>query len=170
MMVNQITTEASIAERYKEFPTGRTGSGIPYINITDDYVAYLTFANAGMLNKGNLLCFDYAIRNLPSEHPIVEIGSFCGLSTNLLAYYKQKHGATNPIYNCDRWDFEGAEGNVGDSDIPRTEYRSFVRESYIRNVKMFSRLGLPKTVEKLSDDFFEAWGRQEVVPDVFGGT
>jgi hypothetical protein len=32
-----------------------------------------------MLNKGNLLCFDWVMRNLPSKNPIIEIGSFCGL-------------------------------------------------------------------------------------------
>jgi hypothetical protein len=167
--MTQAMTERSVAEFYKDFPTARTGSGISYINISDDYVAYLTFANAGMLNKGNLLCFDFAIQNLPSAHPIVEIGSFCGLSTNLLAYYKQKHGVTNPIFNCDRWEFEGAEGNVGDTEISHRDYRTFVRESYVRNVRMFSRWGLPNTVEKLSDDFFEAWGREETAGNVFGG-
>jgi hypothetical protein len=167
-IMNLTASKPSIAEIYKDFPTARTSSGISYINLTDDYVAYLTFANAGMLNKGNLLCFDYAIRNLPSNRPIVEIGSFCGLSTNLLAYYKQKHVADNPIFTCDRWDFEGANGNVGSSEIPHSEYRAFVRDSYIRNVKMFSRCGLPHTVEKLSNDFFEAWEREKTVTDVFG--
>ena len=158
----------SVAELYKDFPTARTGGGISYIDLTNDYIAYLSFVNAGMLNKGNLLCFDHAMRNLPSGNPIVEIGSFCGLSTNLLCYFRQKHGKTNPIFNCDRWEFEGAEGNVGDTDISHADYRSFVRETYIRNVKMFSRPTVPSTVEMLSDDFFTAWGRGETVTDVFG--
>ena len=163
-----LATEPSIEELYKDYPTARTGSGIPYINLTDDYIAYLGFANAGMLNRGNLLCFDYAIRNLPSQNPIVEIGSFCGLSTNLLAYFKRRHGVTNPIFNCDRWEFEGAVGYVGDSDIPHSAYRAFVRESYIRNVRTFSHGQLPRTIEKLSDDFFAAWRRGETTRDVFG--
>lgn len=162
------TESPSIAQLYKDFPTARTGGGISYIDLTDDYVSYLSFANAGMLNRGNLLCIDYAMRNLPSGNPIIEIGSFCGLSTNLLAYYKQRHGANNQIFNCDRWEFEGAAGNVGDSDIPHTQYRSFVRDTYMRNVKMFSRHALPHTVEKFSDDFFAAWDRRETVTDVFG--
>src|ERR1700681_73599 len=105
--------EPPVAELYKGFPNGRTGSGIEYINLMDDYLAYLSFVNAGMLNKGNLLCFDYALRNLPSRNPIVEIGSFCGLSTNIMAYFKQRHGVPNKIFNCDKWEFEGAVGNVG---------------------------------------------------------
>ena len=65
--------------------------------ITDEYVKWLCFANAGMLDRGNLYCFDLAIRNLPSDAPMVEIGSFCGLSTNLIAHYKYKHGKTNTL-------------------------------------------------------------------------
>jgi len=162
-------TETSPLEAYREFPVRRTGSGISFIDLTNDYIAYLTFANAGMLNKGNLLCFDYAIRNLPSNNPIVEIGSFCGLSTNLLAYFLDKHGAANRIYNCDRWEYEGADGNMGDSSIPHSQYRDFVKETYIRNIRMFSPRGLPGTVEMFSDDFFAAWDRGQTVTDVFGG-
>jgi len=157
-----------VCELYKDFPIGRTGSGIEYINLMDDYLGFLSFVNAGMLNKGNLLCFDYALRNLPSTNPIVEIGSFCGLSTNIIAYYKQKHGVTNPLFNCDKWEFEGASGNVGDSDIPHSEYRTFVKDSYIRNVKMFSRDELPHTIELLSNEFFEAWGGNQRKTDLFG--
>jgi hypothetical protein len=159
-----------VAELYKDFPTARTGGGIVYTDLTNDYIAYLTFVNAGMLNKGNLLCFDYAIRNLPSNNPIVEIGSFCGLSTNLLSYFLQKHGKTNRIFNCDKWEFEGADGNVGDTDISHADYRLFARDSFIRNVKMFSRPEVPSTIEMLSDDFFTAWGHGETTTDVFGRT
>ena len=146
--------ELSIAELYKDFPLARTAGGTTYINLTDDYIAYLGFANAGMLNKGNLLCLDYALRNLQSTNPIIEIGSFCGLSTNLIGYFKQRHGVTNQLFTCDRWEFEGAEGNVGESQIPHSEYRTFVKESFIRNVRMFSRGALPHTIEMLSNDFF----------------
>src|SRR5438309_12078802 len=85
--------EPTIESLYKDYPTARTGGGTPYINLTDDYIAYLSFVNAEMLNRGNLLCFDYAIRNLPSQNPIVEIGSFCGLSTALRAYFQWASGA-----------------------------------------------------------------------------
>ena len=160
--------DRSIKELYKDYPLGRTGGGLEFINLMDDYLAYLSFANAGMLNKGNLLCFDYAIRNLPSRNPMVEIGSFSGLSTNIMTYFKRKHGAQNELFTCDKWEFEGAAGNVGDSDISHTEYREFVKESYVRNVKMFSRSTLPRTIEMLSDDFFDAWGRRQTVTDVLG--
>lgn len=128
----------SIDQLYGDAPIGRTGGGTRYIDLTDDFVSWLSFANAGMLNKGNLLCFDYVMRNLPSGNPMVEIGSFAGLSTNLINYYRRRHGATNVLYTCDAWQFEGAAGQVGDSDISHDAYRRFVRETYLRNVGMFS--------------------------------
>jgi hypothetical protein len=167
-MISTGPAEPLMDELYKDYPTARTGGGISYTDLTNDYIAYLSFVNAGMLNKGNLLCFDYAIRNLPSNNPMVEIGSFCGLSTNLLSYFRRKYGKTNRIFNCDKWEFEGAGGNVGDTDISHADYRLFARDSYMRNVKMFSRPELPSTIEMLSDDFFGAWGQGISTTDVFG--
>jgi hypothetical protein len=160
-------TQNPIATIYKDCPVSRTRGGAQFINLMDDYLAYLSFANAGMLNQGNLLCFDYAIRNLPSANPILEIGSFCGLSTNIMTYFKQKHGVENPLFTCDKWEFEGAQGNVGDSSIPHARYRQFVKDSFIRNTRMFSAADLPKTVEMSSEEFFEYWRAQVSVTDVF---
>lgn len=163
-------SEQSVAELYRDFPVARTSGGTPFINIIDDYVAYLSFANAGMLNKGNLLCFDYVMSHLPSNNPMVEIGVFAGLSTNLIAYYKRKHGVTNRLFNCDRWQFEGAEdgGPIADSHVTHEEYRSFVRDTYLRNVRQFSKDDLPATVELLSHEFFAAWEERRWITDLFG--
>src|SRR5688572_31321356 len=60
-----------------------------------EFVDWLRFANAGMLDTGNLYCYEYAIKNLPSDNPIIEVGSFCGLSTNLIAFYLQQFSKNN---------------------------------------------------------------------------
>jgi len=140
------------------------------IDISNEFVNWLSFANPGMLTRGNLYCIDYAIRELPNKAPILEIGSFCGLSTNLISYFKQRHGAKNPLLCCDKWEFEGAEAQamVGDSFISHEEYRNFVRESFLRNVRFFSRYDLPFPFEVLSDEFFKRWRNAEVAADVFG--
>lgn len=142
--------------------------GIKYLQ--DEYLNWLCFANAGMLEKGNLYCFDYAIRNLPSDSPVVEIGSFCGLSTNAINYLLKKNHRKNKIFSCDRWDFVGAESNttVGDSDISHAAYRKFVKESHMRNIKMFSDFNLPYSIEVNSDDFFKIWEESREVSDIFG--
>lgn len=162
--------ESPILDAYRSAPLSRTSGGIEFRDLTDPFVSWLALANAGMLNRGNLLCFDHALRNLPSDHPIVEIGAFCGLSTNLLAYYKRRSGARNRLFNCDRWLFEGAEGSVGDSDVSHHDYRLFVRDAYLRNVRLFSRGDLPHTIEVLSDEFFAAWAGERPAVDLFGRT
>ncbi|QQS49022.1 MAG: class I SAM-dependent methyltransferase [Acidobacteriota bacterium] len=148
----------------------QTGDRPEIIDISDDYINWLCFANAGMLDRGNLYCFDYAIRNLPPDSSIVEIGSFSGLSTNVITRYKGLHGVKSPIFTCDKWEFEGAEGggSLAGSSITHAEYRQFVRENFIRNVRMFSRNDLPHTIELFSDDFFAAWSRERELTDVFG--
>jgi hypothetical protein len=140
-----------------------------YREISDDYVRWLGFANAGMLNSGNLYCFDHAVKNLPGDLPMVEIGSFCGLSTNLIAHYAQVNGRRNTLFTCDAWLFEGASTDkaLPGSSITHAEYRTFVRDTFLRNVRMFSRDRLPHTIEKLSGDFFAAWRRGDEVTDVF---
>lgn len=136
-----------------------------------EYLEWLTIANAGMLARGNVSCFDHAVRNLPGPSPIVEIGSFCGLSANVITYLKERHGVRNPLVTCDTWRFEGArEGEMlGDSKtVSHRDYREFVRETFLRNVRMFSRSDPPVAIEALSDEFFEAWAAGETRIDMFG--
>ena len=57
---------------------------------------------------------------------------------------------------------------LGQSSVRHADYQRFVRESYIRNVRMFSGRDLPHTIELLSDHFFRAWERNELRTDVFG--
>jgi hypothetical protein len=141
----------------------------PKLTVYDEYIDWLSFANAGMLDKGNLYCFDYAIKNLPSQKPIVEIGSFCGLSTNIISYFLAKYKKNNLIFSADAWIFEGSQKKVlGSSAITHAEYRQFVKESFMRNVKMFSRDYLPFTIEQVSDDFFASWKDKRKLKDVFG--
>jgi hypothetical protein len=143
----------------------------PLCDYWTEYLSWLTYANAGMLARGNVECMDYAIRNLPSVAPIVEIGSFCGLSANVMTYLKQRHNATNRLITCDKWQFENADGGgmVGDSKfVTHAEYKQFVKDSFLRNARMFSRDDLPYTIEMLSDEFFAAWSAAQSCHDVFG--
>lgn len=101
---------------------------------------------------------------------VLEIGSFAGLSTNIITYFMRKHGKTNPFYCCDPWRFEGsrATATLGDSTISHEEYRAFVRDTFIRNVAFFSRGALPHAIEMDAAEFFPAWDAGLAVTDVFG--
>lgn len=149
---------------------GSNGTSAPAAHVAapqeEEYVSWVVFAVAGMLERGNLSCFEHAIKNLPGDAPVVEIGSFCGLSTNLLTYFKRKHQKTNPLFTCDRWAFEGAEKET--APCGSEAYREFVKESFLRNARFFSRDDLPHTIEQFSDDFFRLWREGAEVSDVFG--
>jgi predicted O-methyltransferase YrrM len=125
-----------------------------------------------MLTRGNLYCFDYAMRNLPSNNPIIEIGSFCGLSTNIINYYLKKHHKNNTIITSDKWIFEGAEqgGKIGDSQINHEQYRNHIKQTYINNINVFSQDNLPYTIEEFSDEFFKLWNEQTEIQDILGRT
>jgi hypothetical protein len=135
----------------------------------DEFPLWMSYAIPGWLDPGNRFCFEYAIERLPSDAPIVEIGSFCGLSTNFLAYYLRKHGRNNRLFNTDPWDFEGSRKGPLGAHSPREqdEYRRFVIESFERNARFFSP-NLPFAIEKTSQAFFEAWRRGERTSDLFG--
>ena len=139
------------------------------VDVSNEYINWLYYANPGMLHRGNLYCIDYAIRNMPDNTPVIEIGSFSGLSTNVLSYFKTKYHITKPLITCDKWKFAGAEngGFVGDSaSVTHAEYREFVKKNYMRNIRMFSRHDLPYTLEMFSDDFFTAWRQSKEAIDV----
>jgi len=143
----------------------------PVRQLSDTFLTWLRFANAGMLEGGNAWAIDHALARLPSQAPLVEIGSFCGLSTNVIAYLKLKQGVPNPLICCDAWHFEGGEdgGRLGDHPrITHADYREFVKQTFMRNVSFFSGHDLPYPVEVLSDEFFRLWQEGAAVRDVFG--
>lgn len=149
----------------------RQALGRRYSRLSDDYITWLSFANAGMTHPGNVWCMDYAMANLPGESPIVEIGAFCGLSINIMSYLKLRHGRKNKLFTCDAWRFEGARPGAGLGEHPHIshdDYRQFVKDTFIRNVKFFSQSDLPYALEMTSDQFFEAWNAGAEVEDVFG--
>ena len=145
-----------------------SGEPPPPIEITDEFLTWLLFANAGMLHPGNPYLMDYAIAHLPSDAPILEIGSFCGLSANVLVHLKRKHGRKNLLFTCDKWEFERPQvACIPDSNVSFASYKKLVRESFFRNIETFSRDNRPFTIEAFSDEFFAMWRQNQTVTDVF---
>jgi len=147
-------------------------AGGPVKPTNHEFVGWVCFSNPGMLVPGNVYSFEYAVKNLPSSAPMVEIVSFSGLSANLISHFKEKYASTSPLFTCDRWIFEGAQDEsrlLGESlSVTHGEYRQFVKGNFIRNLQMFSRNNLPHTIEVFSDEFFQLWADQATVTDVFG--
>lgn len=137
--------------------------------LSDEYLTWLQYANAGMLDPGNAYSLDHAINKLANNSAVIEIGSFCGLSTNTIAYLLKKHGKLSPFYTCDNWDVSGVNksGRIGNSDITYEKYGEYVKKTFINNTTFFSAQK-PYTVDMDADSFMKKWGNNETVEDVFG--
>lgn len=136
-----------------------------------EFLAWVRFAVPGMLSQGNIDAMEYAVRNMPPGKPILEIGSFCGLSTVVLSYLLDKRSKTTPIFTCDKWEFEGQQlgAPLGDSpSVTHDAYRAYVRDTFLRTMHTFAANQLPYTVECFSDEFFRRWFKNEKTVDVFG--
>lgn len=155
----------------------------PYKSLSDDYITRLqgSIGGAGMLHPGNVYALDYAIRHAPSEGAMLEIGSFAGLSTNVITWLLRKtQRLSTPFFCCDPWVYDGFNDKVKRDDavymthfegcehVTRAEYTRFIRESFVRNMQLFSQDALPKALHTDSDTFFEAWKKKEIHTDVFG--
>lgn len=138
----------------------------------DLFIKRLSFANAGMMHPGNVHCFEYVAKHSNSDSPILEIGSFCGLSTNAINHFYSLNGKKNKFFTSDKWEFESTEDQetVNQSGITGADYSNFVKESYKRNVRFFSKENLPYTIEAFSDEFFQLWDEKKRVQDVFDRT
>ncbi len=139
-------------------------SGATWTDISNEYTEWLCSANAGWLNRGNLLGFEIGARCMPEGTHIVEVGSYLGLSTNLIGYYKRMHGRTEKMVTCDCW-----RPYVPKDALPNpAHFSGFTRQTYIQNIRMFSSTDLPWTIEATSDAFFQHWNQGTQTRDVLG--
>ncbi len=134
----------------------------------DELLPWLGFANAGMLHPGQHYLIDLAAAQLPTGDPAVEIGSFCGLSTNVITHLLARHGRQNALFSVDPFVFEGEQEALPGSAIPFDEYRALVVDQFERNVRFWSRGRLPHAYQLTSDEFFAAWEAREHLVDLFG--
>ena len=132
----------------------------------DEFVTYLQNLVGGFLAPGNLEAMERALNEMPSRGAVVEIGSFLGLSTNILAYTLQQRNCAQTFFSCDPWTYEG-----GLQSLTQTpEFNAWARRTFTENTRLLSAGRLPHTVEATSDAFFEMWGNNAVTDDVFGRT
>jgi hypothetical protein len=128
-----------------------------------------------MLHEGNIPLMEYAIQNLPEEGSVLEIGSYGGLSTNLICYLLNKYGQVNPFFNVDAWIYEGFLDHLGSPanhvdgrvDIARSQYSAYMKQSFIQATHFLSKENLPHSFHLHSLDFFEKWRSQTTETDLF---
>lgn len=129
----------------------------------------------GMLHEGNPYLMDYAIKNMPEGNYVLEIGSWAGLSTNLLLHLMKKYNRKEQFLGCDPWMYGYDDSKEGDSyfidgrdDVSRTTYMEYIKKGFKESVLLFHPDRLPHTFHLKSDDFFEHFSRQSELTDVFG--
>lgn len=130
----------------------------------------------GMLHEGNIYLMDLAIQQMPKDGVVVEIGSYGGLSTNLLLHLLKKHQRSAPLFNCDPWIYEGYLDDKkgpsnhidGRSDVLRTTYSTYLKQAYCNAVQFLHPNHLPHTFQLSSDDFFDAYRQNATLEDMFG--
>ena len=137
---------------------------------SDDFTQWLAFYNAGMMDSGNPYLFNWAIQNLPSNKPIVEIGAFCGLSTNMITHFQRMHSKTNPFYSVDAFDYDPQRSMLKISGVDLTffDFNEKVLNQYKANVELFSRQNMPIAIKAFSQEFFDTWKTKTTVEDLFG--
>jgi hypothetical protein len=147
---------------------------LPY---TDRFITRLPSSTigCGMLHEGNVYLMDYAIKNMPEGKYVLEIGSWAGLSTNLLLHLMEKYGRKEQFLGCDPWlySYNDAEAEQefsidGKAEVSRAEYMDYIRQGFIQAALLFHKNKLPHTFRLKSDDFFEQFSQKSMVTDVFG--
>jgi Methyltransferase domain len=125
---------------------------------------WIESANAGLFDRGNHYLVDLAARDL-RPGVVLEIGSFCGFSANVIRRCLDLHQRSNPLWTCDPWVW--GEGAIEGSTVTYEQYGEFVKESFIRAVRTFSST-LPHSFQMTSGELFEHWRGEDVLTDIFG--
>lgn len=129
-----------------------------------------------MLSDHNIALIDYAIRKMPQEGVVLEIGSYAGLSTNVILHLLNKHSQMHRMYCVDAWRYEGYEDNKlsyetefidGRDDVLRTDYTVYIQNAFRSAVKLFHATRMPYAYHQNSAAFFANWNKKEMT-DVFG--
>ena len=145
---------------------------------SDDFIKRIRslVIGEGMLNDGNIDLLKYAITKMPEFGAVVEIGSYGGLSTNLICYLLKKQKRNNTFFSCDAWIYEGFNDKGienkktidGRDDVLRSAYSLYMKNAFINATKFLSYENLPHSFQMYSDTFFKKWNNKELETDLFG--
>jgi len=144
----------------------------------DIFIARLrsTVIGEGMLSNHNVKLIDYAIKNMPTDGDILEIGLYAGLSSNLILHYLELYNKNVQLFGCDIWEYEGFKDKTtqkksifidGKKNVLRTNYDAYIKQSYIHACQLLHPDNLPYAYHLSSDAFFHNINNNIKVPDVF---
>ena len=151
----------------------------PNNNINDPFINRLRslVIGEGMLKPGNIVLMEHAIKHMPNHGSVIEIGSYGGLSANLLVYLLTKHQKAHLLYTCDAWIYEGYTDHKdcvtqthidGRPDVLRSDYSAYMKRAFIQSTQLLSAHNLPFAFHMHSHTFFDSWKNNKTETDVFG--
>ena len=116
----------------------------------------MSWSTGGMMTPGNVDATYHALNNIGDvEGHLLEIGCFCGLSSNLITLLKRACGVSKLLFAVDPWVYGPTEARhetfTDFTTVTWDEYQTFVREAYRSRVGFFSRDDLPHAVRHFSD-------------------
>lgn len=137
-----------------------------------------TIIGEGMLHEGNIYLMDYAIQHMPDEGIVFEIGSYAGLSTNVMLHLLDKYDKKHRFVGCDAWVYEGFKDHKGIIDehidgkpsVSRNDYVVYLKNAFVNAANLLHPNAKPYTCHLTSDAFFEKWNAANEFTDVFDRT
>jgi hypothetical protein len=131
-----------------------------------------------MLHKGNIYLMNFALKYMPTNGVVIEIGSYGGLSTNLMLHLLKKNDRIEKLINCDPWMYEGfadRHGTISDSidgrkDISRDDYSAYMKSNFINGIQFLHKDNLPHSFQLTSDEFFIEYDKKVTTKDIFNQT
>lgn len=143
----------------------------PYASRLDSSVI-----GCGPLHEGSKYLMDFAIKNMPKDGHVLEIGSYGGLSTCFLLWLLKKHERPEKLINCDIWTYEGFDDHTGKmsnwidgrTDVSKKDYTEYLKQAYINAMMLLNKDNLPHTFELSSGSFFQKVQRRGTLIDLFG--
>ncbi len=128
----------------------------------------------GMLHVGNPYLIDYALKNMPNNGCVVEIGSYGGLSTSLILHLLKKNNRTEKLFNCDPWIYGGVKDTYtescmidGSDTITCSSFAEYMKNNFMRSMKFLNAENLPHSFHLTSDAFFEKYEQKIKIKDLF---
>lgn len=140
---------------------------------------YSSVIGEGMLHEGNIYLIDYAIKNMPKNGIVLEIGSYGGLSANLICHLLKSYNKQEISFiSCDAWVYEGYNDHKknkkqhidGNPNISRLTFMNYIKNAYINSIQLLHPEMKPYACHLDSDTFFDKWENNAALIDVFNRT
>ncbi|MES2218078.1 MAG: class I SAM-dependent methyltransferase [Pseudomonadota bacterium] len=136
--------------------------------LADPFVGWTRIGIPGWCDNSNIKMLDYCMRHIPAG-AVIEIGSFCGLSTGIISHTLRRYGKQNPFFSMDDWQFEGFIDTGSVSNVFTHNDWSAYTENLFKLSTALTTKGINHSHIKVqSNEFFNLWSSANTVTDLAG--